>query len=207
MLVLGSLGLALSIATTALLNGASEDVDLRTNPTRTPAPELGEISELGSVGPFPTDPLAGIERDVGKGIALGDGSTLWLFGDSARRDRSGRFDYFVIGTAAWSSREQPMRTIDYTLDGEPIELAVPTPDFPDCPEDAPVAGMWPESAVVVDVEDRERVIVWLGNVCLGEGGELAARGTAVAEWWYDPESPPVSRPLRTEVLRRHAYLE
>lgn len=205
MMLLIPFGVLVVLVTSVLRGTAPAKGGLRTNATRTPTPVLGTISEPDAVGPSAADPLAGIERDIGKSVMLGDGSTLWLFGDSARRDGSGRFDYFVIGTGAWATAEEPTRTIDYTLDGEPVELAVPTHEFPDCPESAPVPGMWPESAVVIGVGDRERVLLWLGNVCLGEGGALEPRGTAVAQWWYDPSDPPTGHPIRADVLNQRLF--
>jgi hypothetical protein len=63
--------------------------------------------------------------------------------------------------------------------------------------------MWPEAAIAVPLADgRDRVVVFMGKVCLGTGFlDIDDVGLAVAEYLYDPEDPPVDRPVRGRVTQ------
>lgn len=175
-----------------------------------PAPAItvtGPISEPTRVGPAPGSELDGIDRDAGVSVRLRDGSTLWLFGDTATADTDGSLVYFEIGTAAWSAPGSPTVTNDVAVDGEPVAFAEPGMGFPPCPPWAPVGGMWPSSAIVQPVGDLDRVVVWMENICLGSSTRGAARGMSVAEWIYDPSAPPVDRPIRGRVLNQTLFPE
>lgn len=169
------------------------------------APRLGPLGPRLAVGPSVTDPLAGLDRDAGLSVQLSDGSLLWLFGDTVRRSPTGELLSFVIGTAAWASADSPTTTLDHSVDGDPVSFAEPTEAFLPCPRDAPVAGMWPASAVVVPGDGVDRVLVWLSNVCLGDGGLLVPLGMAVGQWWYDPEQPPAGAPVQVEILEQNLF--
>lgn len=141
-------------------------------------------------------------------MSLRDGSVLWLFGDTAARDDAGRIEYFVIGTASWAPADHPTETQDAVdpTTGTPIEFATPTTDFPNCDDATLTEGMWPASAVVVPEGARDRVVVWLHNICLGNGtGALIDRGMSVAEWWYDPANPPAGQPIRATILNQRLF--
>lgn len=169
-----------------------------------PALVLSGLSASRVVGPPPGHPLEGMSRDAAVSVGLRDGSTLWVFGDTARRDPDGSLAYFVISTAAWASAESSTTTSDAVEADEPVRFASPTVGFPSCPSHAPVQGMWPASAVAVPVGERDRVIVWLANVCLGDDAALVGRGISVAEWWYDPSSLP-GEPIEAVVLEQKLF--
>ena len=153
--------------------------------------------------------LATIDRDAGVAARLRDGSVLWLFGDTAARDDKGSIEYFVIGTASWAPAGAPTSTLDASdpATGEPMTFATPTPDFPACPRPDQRPGMWPASAVVEPVGDRDRVVVWFENICLGSDRSLVDRGMAVGEWWFDPADPPVDRRIRATILDQRLFDE
>lgn len=178
-------------------------------PTAAPGPggfaPTAAISEPVRIGPAPGSELDGIDRDAGISVALRDGSTLWLFGDTARADDFGSLEYFEIGTAAWAPPGSPTVTQDYSTGGEPVPFAVPVAGFPPCPGLAPVGGMWPSSAVVQQVGALDRVVVWLENICLGSSTRGAARGMAVAEWFYDPDAPPTDIPIQGRILNQTLF--
>lgn len=159
------------------------------------------------MAPTDGDPLATIDRDAGIAVRLSDGSTLWLFGDTAARDDAGQLTYFVIGTASWAPAGQPTVTRDATdpLTGEPARFAAPTPEFPTCPKPDQVQGMWPSAAVVQPVGNRDRVLVWLENVCLGQSQRLDDAGMSIAEWWYDPADPPDRTPIVATMLNQRLF--
>ena len=165
----------------------------------------GPISSPTQIGPAAGSELDLIDRDAGVSVRLRDGSTLWLFGDTARADEQGALVYFQIGTAAWAAAGEPAVTRDVAVNGEPVAFATPTAEFPPCPAIAPTAGMWPSSAVVQPVGDRDRVIVWMENICLGSSIRGAARGMSVAEWYYDPAVPPTSEPIRARILNQTLF--
>ena len=191
------------VVTLVLVGSSGRAVE---SPERRPTPPslrvTGPIANPVAVGPGAEHPLTGIDRDAGISVPLSDGSVLWLFGDTAKPLPGGSLEYFVIGTASWAAPGDPTRTTDAVVAGEPVRFATPTDEFPACPADAPAAGMWPASAVAVPVGTRDRVIVWLENVCLGEGGVGIGRGMSVAVWWYDPSGPPADQPVVAEVLNQ-----
>jgi len=158
------------------------------------------------VGPSAGSPLAGIDRDAGISVKLSDGSVMWLFGDTAIKELNGRLRFFVIGTAAWAPADQPTVTRDFVgPSGQPTAFATPTADFPACPPGAPVAGMWPASAVAHRVGDRDRIVVWLENICLGDGTRGFGVGTSVAEVWYDPAHPPDGEQITAKILNQRLF--
>ena len=171
-----------------------------TPPRPAPLAVTGATSTPIEVGPPIGHTLTGVDRDAGLSVALRDGSTLWLFGDTAARRSDESLRYFIVGTAAWAPPGRPAETHDHDAGGRPLPFLTPTADFPSCPGDKPVAGLWPSSAVVQHVGERDRVVIWLENVCLGDGGGVQGMGMAVAEWWYDPAAPPDGQPVQGTVL-------
>lgn len=147
-----------------------------------------DVTSVATVGPPPGHPLQDIDRDAGISTVLRDGTTFWLFGDSAEWSMGGGFRYFVNNTAAVSTRSDSSVTRDGVLPGNvPARFATPAEPFSTpCP-----AGfssvMWPLSATNVPdgSSSRDRVIAFFGNVCL-RGMEPLSRGVAVVEWIYDP---------------------
>ncbi|HKY16470.1 MAG TPA: DUF4185 domain-containing protein [Microthrixaceae bacterium] len=192
------------------LVACSDDGDTSTDDgttTTTTGPTSG-IESVGAptaatrVGPAADHPMALVDRDAGVSVELRDGSMLWLFGDTAEFTATGSLAYFVVGTAAWAPASSPTTTHDASIGNRPFPFATPTAAFLPCPINAPTAGMWPYSAVVQPVADRDRVIVWMENVCLGPGAATGSRGMSVAEWWYDPAAPPDERPIVATVLNQ-----
>ena len=173
----------------------------------------GKVSEPVSVAPVAGSPLATIDRDAGLSVRLTDDSVLWLFGDTAARDETGAVKYFVIGTASWAPALEPTVTRDFAdpVSGEPVALATPTGDFPECPDPTQRKGMWPASAVVEQVGSLDRVVIWLMNVCLiGDDNSapvLSGMGMSVAEWWYDPSSPPIDSPIQVTMLNQQLFTD
>jgi hypothetical protein len=153
------------------------------------------------VGPGPGHPLERIERDAGVSARLRDGSLLWFFGDSSDVDGDGTLRYFVNNTAAWTAPGSVQTRDAVAAGSRPVPFIDPGPEFPACPAGRTPA-MWPLSAVVQPVGALDRVIVFLGNVCLGGFLEITEAGVAVAELWYDPASPPADRPLRGTLLNQ-----
>jgi hypothetical protein len=149
----------------------------------------------------PTGPLSDVDRDAGVTTTLRDGSLLWLFGDSLAFNPDGSMRYFVSGTGAWASPSNPTVTRDaVTPTNQPYLLATPGAEFPACGPSLPHRAMWPLSAVTEPVGGRDRVIVFLANMCLADATHFEAKGIAVAEWYYDPASPPVDRPVQLNVV-------
>ncbi|HNI34168.1 MAG TPA: DUF4185 domain-containing protein [Microthrixaceae bacterium] len=142
------------------------------------------------VGPPDGHPLHPLDRDAGVSARLRDGSMIWFFGDTGQFDGAGRLVSFEIGTAAWAPAATPTATADFDDGfGRPVAFATPTPSFPTCPPEAPSAGMWPLSAIVVPDGEVDRVVVWMLNICLGSATYGATMGTSVGEWVYDPHAP------------------
>ena len=165
----------------------------------------GPISAPVRIGPPAGSALDGIDRDAGVSVRLRDGSTLWLFGDTARAADNESLEYFEIGTAAWAAPGAPTVTNDVAIGGQPVAFATPQAGFPPCPGSAPTPGMWPSSAVVQPLGDVDRVIIWMENICLGSSIHGAARGIAVAEWIYDPARPPTDAPIRARILNQTLF--
>ena len=162
----------------------------------------GDPGPRTPVGPPAGTPLVGIERDAGVSVALPDGSTLWVFGDSLARNADGSLRYFVNNTAAWSRPGQPTVTRDAVTSGRPVRFADPTPTDPACPASQPDGVFWPLSGVGVPASGgRTRVLVYLQKVCLGSGQyNFSTREVAVAEWYHDPASPPDGRAITASVI-------
>lgn len=165
------------------------------------------VSSVDVVGPAPSSPLRGIDRDAGVSTRLADGSLLWFFGDSFAVHPDGSLRYFVNNTAAWASAAQPTVTRDgSTPQGHPHPFVTPVAPFDvACPPGWSPA-MWPASAVALPPAPNgtQRIIVHLANVCL-DGTSIRSRGMAVAEWTYDPAAPPIGRALRGRVLEQNLF--
>jgi len=162
------------------------------------APAAVSVGRLGTptdVGPAADHPLAGVDRDAGISVRLRDGSVVWFFGDTAYVNPDWSLKYFVIGTAAWAAADAPTRTLDTVEADRPVTFAAPNATAMPCTPILPAAGVWPYSAVVVPDGDRDRVVVWMENICLGTSRDVESRGMAVGEWVYDPADPPVDRPV------------
>lgn len=153
------------------------------------------------VGPPPGHPLERVDRDAGVSTRLRDGSLLWFFADSSETDAAGNLRYFVNNTAAWSAPGSPLTRDAVGGGGRPVQFVDPGPGFPACPSGRSPA-MWPLSAVTVPVGGLDRVLVFLGNVCLGGPMEISEVGVSVAEYWYDPGAPPVDVAVRGTVLNQ-----
>jgi hypothetical protein len=144
-----------------------------------------------------------VTRDAGVNARLRDGSIIWFFGDTGQFGLDGRITHFEIGSAAWAPTDHPTETHDYlAANGAPLEFAKPTSAFPPCPPDAPVAGMWPASAVVQHRATTDRVVLWMMNECLGDGGTSHQFGMSVGEWVYDPTHPPDNQRVEVTVLEQ-----
>ena len=169
----------------------------------------GRPSEPLRVKPPPGDQLETIDRDAGIAARLRDGSVLWLFGDTAARNEDGSLVYFVISSAAWATPSAPTVTLDHNdpVTHKPTVFAHPTADMATCPLDTQQPGMWPASAIVEPVGDRDRVLIWFHAICLGNGdGSLVDMGMALGEWWYDPATPPTAaEPLRATILNQQLF--
>lgn len=178
-------------------------------PTSTPVAslELGELGAPQPVLPAPGSVLEGIDRDAGVSVGLRDGSTMWFFGDTASFGFDGELRYFEVGSAAWSPPGQPSVTLDYARGDQPVPFARPGDDFPACPPESENSGMWPTAAVVEPVGERDRIIVWMANICLGPGPVAVGRGMSVGEVWYDPAQPPAYRPVDVTVLEPVLFAE
>ncbi|HKY14261.1 MAG TPA: DUF4185 domain-containing protein, partial [Microthrixaceae bacterium] len=155
----------------------------------------GEAGPPTTVAPLPGHPYSLVDRDGGVSVKLSDGSTLWLFGDSAEKDAAGNFKYFVFGTAAWAAPGQPAVTRD-AWTSQPPRFATPVQDL-GCPGDKPHQAMWPLSAVA----QNDLVIAYMENVCIGEFG-TESRGIAVVRWAYNRFSPPVDQPIVGTVVNQ-----
>ena len=165
----------------------------------------GATSLPTPVGPVAPNPLARIDRDAGISTTLSDGSTLWLFGDSAERDNVGNFRYFVNNTAAWAAPGAPAVTRDGTVGGLPATFVTRTVDL-GCPAAMPSQIMWPLSAVTVPVDaTTDRVIAYFQNICLGPNLTTDSRGVAVVEWIYHRNSPPAEQPIVGTVLAQRIF--
>jgi hypothetical protein len=167
----------------------------------------GSPTSVTPVGPAPSSPLAGIDRDAGISVRLRDGSVLWVFGDSSAVDANGDVRYFVNNTAAWAAPGALTTTRDAAPGGLPVQFATPTGAFPACPPEAPVKAMWPMSAVAEPQGARDRVVVMMYNVCLGGPTTFAPRGVSVVEWYYDQTAPPDGTPIRGTVLNQVLFNE
>lgn len=159
------------------------------------------------VGPAAGNPLVGIDRDAGISVQLRDGSVLWLFGDSSASDSAGNLRYFVNNTAAWAPVGTPTVTQDGVTGGAPAQFASPAGSTWTCPADRPTKALWPSAAVRSDAGGgRDLVTVFLANVCLGSAPlEIEGRGMSVAQWTYDPSSPPVGVPVTGQVVDHELF--
>lgn len=159
------------------------------------------------VGPPVGHPLESIDRDAGVSVALPDGSTFWVFGDSLARNADGSLRYFVNNTAAWARPGQPTVTRDAAVGNQPVLFAAPTPTDPPCaaPNIHPV--FWPLSAVAVpNGAGTTRVIVYVEKICLGDAPlQFAGREVAVVDWIYDPAHPPDGQPIRSTLVAASVF--
>ncbi|MFN8051255.1 MAG: DUF4185 domain-containing protein [Acidimicrobiales bacterium] len=170
------------------------------SPNATAVGTSGAVGPPTAVGPA-TGPVVGVDRDAGVTTRLRDGSVLWLFGDSVGYDSAGAMRYFVGGTGGWAPAGAPAITRDAgDADGSPYVLATPTATYPACTAQNPHQVMWPVSAVTVPAGSRDRVIVFLSDMCLGSPTDYRYEGMAVAEWYYDPAAPPDGRPVQLTIL-------
>lgn len=171
-----------------------------------------QVFSLGTrlEAPRPVGPPAGhqldpLDRDAGVNARLRDGSMIWFFGDTGQRAPDGGLATFTVGTAAWAPADAPFETMDYADDGAPVAFARPTEAFPPCPPSSPVAGMWPLATAVEQRGDRDRVVLWMQNICLGSSTVAATRGVSVGEWYYDPDAPPVDERIEVTVLNQVVF--
>lgn len=158
-----------------------------------------------AVAPPAGSAMSGIDRDAGVSVRLRDGSIVWFFGDSALRNAAGQFSMFEIGSVAWAAPGAPTVPRDVLVSGRVLPLAQTGDHDPPCPPDAPIPGRWPLSAVAVRSGARDRVIVWMGNVCLGEGQRLEPRGVSVGDWFYEPGRRQRDRPIVVQVLDEQLF--
>jgi len=158
-----------------------------------------------TVGPPPSSPLAGIDRDAGISTRLRDGSTLWLFGDSSQVTSNGSLKYFVNNTAAWAAPGAPAVTRDGAAGAQPTQFVTPTSGFPACPTATPTAVMWPLSAVTITNGALDRVVAYFQNICLGPNLTTASRGVATVEWTYDPADQPIDRSITATVTNQSLF--
>ncbi len=207
--LLGSLGLLAWTAGCGDTSAGGPAVAATAAPHSAPSGAVmvdGPVAAPTPIGPAAGTPLAGVDRDAGISVKLSDGSVMWLFGDTAIENPDGGLKFFVIGTAAWAPAGQPTVTRDFAgATGRPVVFAKPTADFPPCPDDIPVPGMWPSSAVTYRVGHRDRIVVWLENICLGDASRGVGVGTSVAEVWYDPAHPPDQKPITAKILNQRLF--
>ncbi len=163
----------------------------------------GRPASSTAVAPEPGHPLHGTERDAGVSVQLGDGSVLWFFGDTAERTADGGFRYFVNNTAAWASADAPTTTHDAVGPGDGPVLFADPPEGICSASPYSNPALWPEAAIAVPLPDgRDRVVVFMTKVCLGAGFlDIEDVGLAVVEYLYDPDDPPVDRPVRGRVTQ------
>ncbi len=161
----------------------------------------GRAAGIEAVAPELDHPLHLMERDGGISVELGDGSTLWFFGDTMELRADGSMRYFVHNTAAWASAEAPTLTRDVAWN-EPVLFAAPPAGTCDGSEFSK-AALWPESAVAIPQDDgTDRVVVVMSKVCLGATWlDIETVGFAVAEYRYDPTDPPIDQPIRGDVTQ------
>ncbi|MFZ4516962.1 MAG: DUF4185 domain-containing protein [Microthrixaceae bacterium] len=174
-------------------------------PAATVRPVLGPVGPTRPVGPPPTDPLARVDRDAGVSARLRDGSVVWFFGDTGVRNPDDSLAWFEIGSAAWAPAATPTVTRDVAVGGRALPFAAPTPDFPPCPPEAPVAGMWPAAAVTVPEGAVDQVLLWMANICLGSNRAAVSRGISLGRWTYDPAGAPPDGPVRVTVLQQRLF--
>jgi hypothetical protein len=163
----------------------------------------GRAVIVDAVGPPPEHPLYLMERDAGVSVVLSDGSTMWFFGDSMQEGLDRNLLYFVNNTAAWASADDPTVTHDaISAEGEPFLFAEPSAAICAASDDAKPA-LWPEAAVVIPRGDgTDRVVVVMSKMCLGDDWlDFETMGFAVAEVVYDPDDPPVNRPIVGEITQ------
>lgn len=174
-----------------------------------------DLMSVSPVGPPVGHTLEKTDRDAGVSAILGDGSVLWLFGDTGGWNSDGTLSYFINNTAAWAPPGDPTRTTDGVAPGSvPHQFVFPTEPFTKpCPANWKSA-MWPMSAVAVSVPApgvtdpkllKDRVVVFMGNVCMGGAWEMQSRGVSVVEWIYDPAAPPLGMPIVGTVLEQNLF--
>lgn len=161
------------------------------------------------VQPSEGHPLATIDRDAGVTAQLRDGSVLWIFGDTAARRDDGTVQYFEIGTASWAAAATRTTTEDHVDPSTSAPVPFWRPEGADavCPSPRQRAGAWPAAAITQAVGERDRVLVWLHRVCVGVDGTLADGGMALAEWWYDPATPPTTEAITLTMVQPHLFTD
>lgn len=173
----------------------------------------GALSNMRVVGPVANHPLHDIQRDAGINVVLNDQSTLWLFGDSLAFYPDGNLKYFVNNSASWAAaptESNPHRSLITTdaVDprGEPFEFVTPDPSAFTCPPNFQPA-MWPTAATAVPIvgTNRDRVIAFFGNVCLGGPNQMLGRGMAVVEWEYDPAKNYAGQRLQGRIINPRLF--
>lgn len=163
----------------------------------------GRAGVVDAVGPPPEHPLYLMERDAGVSAVLSDGSTMWFFGDSMQEGLDRNLLYFVNNTAAWASADDPTVTHDaISAEGEPFLFAEPSAAICAASDYAKPA-LWPEAAVAMPRGDgTDRIVVVMSKMCLGDNWlDFETMGFAVAEVVYDPDDPPVNRPIVGEITQ------
>lgn len=158
------------------------------------------------VAPPAGNTLRYTSRDAGVSVTLRDGSTMWFFGDTSETDKIGNLKYFLHNTAAWASAGSPTVTRDAVkAGGTPYQFvdATHTCSSPGTPKPA----LWPESAVAVPQADgNDRVLVFMSKVCLGTSFlDIQAKGMALVELTYDPQSPPVDQRIQGTVTKADLF--
>lgn len=165
-----------------------------------------DLQSVQIVGPLSGHPLEKTDRDAGVSTILSDGSVLWLFGDTSGWNPDGTIKYFINNTAAWAPKTKPTATTDGVAPGEqPHQFVLPVAPFTKpCPANWKSA-MWPMSAVTVPMGDKDRVVAFMGNVCMGGEWEMQSRGVSVVDWTYDPRLPPSSQPIVGAVRNQNLF--
>ncbi len=199
--------------------GRGKDADLGCKTvlteSATPVGPGGDLLSVLIVGPGLGHPLSGTDRDAGVSTILGDGSVLWLFGDTGGWNPDGTLRYFINNTAAWAPASSPTATTDGVAPGSvPHQFVYPAAPFTkSCPPKWKSA-MWPMSAVAVPIPDpdisdpkllKNRVVAFMGNVCMGGAWEMQSRGVSVVQWVYDPTAPPQGMPIVGTVVNQNLF--
>jgi hypothetical protein len=207
-------GLALSLGLLAAACSADPSDEAEapdpTDAEPRPAPALvveGAIEASEPVGPPADSDLAGIRRDCGQSVPLGDGKALWLYCDTVLFGADGALELFLNTSSALAEPDAPLVMVDQRdRRGEPVTLIDPAPGYPPC-EASQRSFTWPTAAAVVpdDTAQRDRVLVYFETVCVLPG-EVAAYAVGVAEVVYDHDEPQdPNRPLRATVLEPRLF--
>ncbi|HTO00555.1 MAG TPA: hypothetical protein VL068_07755, partial [Microthrixaceae bacterium] len=190
--------------------GKNADLGCKTVVTESVTPVVAgaDLKSVSPVGPLPSHPLAGIDRDAGVSTILSDGSVLWLFGDSSGWNENGTIKYFINNTAAWAPKSNPTVTTDGVAPGsEPFQFVFPSKPFTQPCRAGWKSAMWPMSAVTVPKSASEdRVVAFMGNVCMGPGAwQMESRGVSVVEWIYTSTPSPSGNKIAGRVLQQNLF--